>query len=84
MVMQFIPTSYGLYQYGSENDPYLPHGRDLSLDPPPSGNSSQASYIYIKFWAFENQPTTPYRHQEFPILSVGGVWIFSGITQYQI
>ena len=37
----------------SKNYPYLPHGRDFSLDPPPphhpSGNSSQASYIYLNF-----------------------------------
>ena len=38
---------------GSKNYPYLPHRRDLSLDPPTppaphfSGNSSQPSYIYI-------------------------------------
>ena len=25
--------------------------------PPPPGNSSQASYIYLNFWAFENPPT---------------------------
>ena len=44
---------------GSKNYPYLPHGRDFSLDPPPptpSGNSSQASYILPKFGAFENPP----------------------------
>ena len=40
----------------SKNYPYLPHGRDLSLDPPTSGNSSQASYILLKFQAFENPP----------------------------
>ena len=36
--------------------------------PPPfhlSGNSSQASYIYINFWAFENPPT-PRNFQSFP------------------
>ena len=66
---------------GSKNYPYLPHGRDFSLDPPPhlSGNSSQASYIYLNFWAFEKLPTP----HEFPIPSVGGVWIFSGTTQLQ-
>ena len=45
---------------GSKNYPYLPHGRDFSLDqsppPHPSGNSSQASYILLKFRAFENLP----------------------------
>ena len=48
--------------------PYLPQGRDFSLDPPPfhlSGNSSQASYIYINFWAFENPPT-PRNFQSLP------------------
>ena len=57
--------------------PYFPHGRDFSLDLPHlSGNSSQALYIYVNFGAFENPPTP----QKFPILSVGGVWIFSGTT----
>ena len=48
--------------------------------PPPPGNSSQASYIYLNFWAFENPPTP----QEFPIPSAGGVWIFSGTTHYHL
>ena len=37
---------------------YLPHGRDFFLYNPPSphlsGNSSQASYINLRFWAFES------------------------------
>ena len=54
---------------GSKNYPYLPHGRDFSLDPHhPSVNSSQASYITLKFWAFEKLPTP----KEFSIPSVGG------------
>ena len=36
--------------------------------PHPSGNSSQASYIYLNFWAFENPPPP----KEFSIPSVGG------------
>ena len=46
------------------------------------GNFSQASYIYLNAWAFENasQPPPP-PPPEFPIPSVGGVWIFSGTTQ---
>ena len=41
-----------------------------------SGNSSQASYIYLNFLGLWEPPTP----QEFPIPSVGGVWIFSGTT----
>ena len=63
---------------GSKNYPYLPHRRDLSLDSPPppnfSGNSSQASYIYLNFGDFENPPP-----QELPW---GGVWIFSGTIHF--
>ena len=46
----------------SKNYPHHPHGRDFSLTPPPphlSGNSSQASYMYLNFWAFEN-PLPPH------------------------
>ena len=41
---------------GSKNYPYLLHGRGFCLDSHPnlSENSSQASYIYLQFWAFEN------------------------------
>ena len=42
---------------GSKNYPYLPHGR----------NSSQASYIYLNFLAFENPPTP----RNFQSLSLG-------------
>ena len=42
---------------GSKNEPYLPHRGDFSLTPPPpSGHSSQASNIYLNFWAFESPP----------------------------
>ena len=53
---------------GSKNYPYLPRRRYFSLDPPPphlSGNSSQASYIYANFWAFENPPP-PRNFQSLP------------------
>ena len=58
-----------------QKNPYLPHRRYFSLDPPPphlSGNSSQASYIYLNFWAFENpQPqgiSNPFRWESMGIL----------------
>ena len=44
--------------------------------PHPSRNSSQASNTYLNFGPLK----TPHP-QEFPIPSVGGVWIFSGTTQ---
>ena len=50
---------------GSKNYPYLPHGRDFSLDPTPPLWKFMSSFI----------------HQKFPLPSVGGVWIFSGTTQ---
>ena len=43
----------------SKNYPYLPHGRDFSLDPapPPPLRKFQSSFIHLlKFWAFENPP----------------------------
>ena len=43
---------------GSKKYPYLPHGRDFSLDPPPLWKF-QSSFIHnllINFWAFENPP----------------------------
>ena len=42
----------------SKNYPYLPHGRDFSLDPPPPPLwKFQSSFIHLlKFWAFENLP----------------------------
>ena len=40
---------------GSKNYPYL-HSRDFFLNPHLSGNSSQASYIYLNLWGFENPP----------------------------
>ena len=43
---------------GSKNYPYLPPQKGFFLRPlPPPGNSSQASYIYLNFWAFENPPS---------------------------
>ena len=54
---------------GSKNYPYLPHGRNFSLDPHLSRNSSQASYIYLTFSELRTSPPTP---KEFPIPSVGG------------
>ena len=43
---------------GSKNYPYLPHGRDFSLDSPTSLEIPvlKASYIDLNFWAFENPP----------------------------
>ena len=43
---------------GSKNYPYLPHGRDVSLDSPTSLEIPvlKASYIDLNFWAFENPP----------------------------
>ena len=70
----------------SKNYPHHPHGTDFSVDPPPphlSGNSGQASYMYLNFWAFEN-PLPPPTPQEFPIPPLGGVWIFPGTTQFQL
>ena len=43
-----------------------------------SGNSSQASYIYLNFGAFENPPS-PGISNPF----VGGVWTFSGTTHWR-
>jgi len=71
--------TFFLHNVWFKNYPYLPHGRDFSLDPPPpypSGNSSQASYIYLNFGPLR----TPHP-QEFPIPSVGRKWIFSGTVQ---
>ena len=43
---------------GSKNYPYLHHGRDFSLDPPPpTSNSSQPSYVYLKFLGLWEPPT---------------------------
>ena len=43
---------------GSKNYPYLPHGRDFSLDSPTSLEIPvlKASYIDLNLWAFENPP----------------------------
>ena len=57
--------------------PPPPHGSDLPYDPLPFRNSNLAPYIALNFGVFETPPSSP----EFPIPSVGGVWIFSGITQ---
>ena len=56
-----------------------PPRKEFFLTPPHlSGNSSQASYIYLNFGPLR----TPHPPQEFPIPSVGRVWIFSGTTHY--
>ena len=50
--------------------PYLPPTKGIfPYTPPPhlSGISSQASYVNLRFWAFENPPPP----KEFPIPSVG-------------
>ena len=50
-----VTRSFTFLMCGSKNYPYmyLPPRRDFSSDPPPhlSGKSSQASYIYLNFWA---------------------------------
>ena len=65
---------------GSKNYPYLPHGRDFSLDPPPTSRE-----IPVKLNTFTSLfgpfgPPPPLPPQEFPIRSSGGVWIFSKTT----
>ena len=50
--------------------------------PPPPLWKFQSSFIHLVntcIWAFENTHPPP---QEFSIPSVGGVWIFSGTTQF--
>ena len=65
---------------GSKNYPYLPHGRDFSLDPPPLWKF-QPSFIHLlKLLLGVWELPTP---QEFPIPSVGRVWIFSGTTPWK-
>ena len=66
-----------------------PPRKGFFLKPPPpphlSGNSSQATYMHLNFWAFENPlPPPPPNPQEFPIPPLGGVWIFPGTTQFQL
>ena len=66
---------------GTKNYPYLPHGRDFFLDPLPLWKF-QSSFIHLlKFLGLWETSPTP---QEFPIPSVGGVWIFPGTTHYAI
>ena len=65
---------------GSKKYPFLPHGRDFSLDPPPLCKF-QSSFIYLlKCLGLWEPPTL----KEFPIPSVGGVWMFSGTTHWEI
>ena len=64
---------------GSKNYPYLLHGRDFSLNPPPLWKF-QSSFIHLLKSLGLWEPPSP---QEFPIPSVGGVWIFSGTTHYK-
>ena len=53
---------------GSKNYPYLPHGRDFSLDPT------------LPLWKFQSS----FIHQEFPLPSMGGVWILIFFWNYTI
>ena len=50
-----VTRSFTFLMCGSKNYPYkyLPPRRDFSSDPPlpPFWKSSQASYIYLNFWA---------------------------------
>ena len=50
----------------------LPQKGFLLRPPPPPLWKFWSSFIYLKFWAFENQPTTPHPHKEFPVLSLWG------------
>ena len=43
--------------HSSINYPYLPPQKGFSYLPPPSGNFNKASYICLKFLAFETPPT---------------------------
>ena len=72
----------------SRKYPYLPHGRNFFLKTPPplplwkylwkfQFKLDTFLYIFFNFLALQN-PSYP---QEIPILSVGGVWIFSGTAQ---
>lgn len=62
---------------GSKKYSYLPHGRDFFLsNPPPPKNSGQASYINLRFWAFES-PHPPEISNPF---SGGSVDIFWNYT----
>ena len=78
---QYVEKKIVWFQKFSIPPPLPQKGFFLSPPPPPhlSGNSGQASYIYLNFWAFENPPPPA---QEFPIPSVEGVWIFSGATPW--
>ena len=63
----------------SKNYPYLTHGRDFSLDPPPPPPlwKFQSSFIrFLKFWAFENPPPLGI---SYPFC--GGSMDISGTTQ---
>ena len=61
---------------GSKNYPYLHHGRDFSLDPPPLWKF-QSSFIHLlKIFG----PLRTPHPQEFPVPSVGVVWILLGLN----
>ena len=55
--------------------PYFPHG-----SPPPLQKFQFNLIHFFKFFGFWEPPTP----QEFPIPSVGGVWIFSGTAQFEM
>ena len=76
---QYVEKKIVWFQKGFHIPPPPLHRRGFCLGPHLSGNSSQASYIYLKFWALWEPPTPP---QEFPIPSVEGVCIFSGTTPW--
>ena len=73
---------------GSKNYPYLPHWRGFCLDfhPPPPPPTPTSLKIPVKLHTFTynfgplRTPTHP--SQDFPIPSVGVVWIFSGTTHW--
>ena len=65
---------------GSRKYPYPPHGRDLPYDPPLRKFQFSSLHCF-KFLGLSDPPPPP-SSPEFPIPSVGGVWIFSGTTQY--
>ena len=67
---------------GSRKYPYLLTEGICPMTPSPphpSGNSNLASYIALNFWIFETPPSS----LEFPISSVGRVWIFFGTTHFK-
>ena len=83
----FLCSCLGLC--GSKNYPYLPRGRDFSLDPhppPPPLTSLEIPvelHTFTKFiHVFGPLRIPPPPPREFSIPSVAGVWLFSGTTQF--